>query len=97
MGTFTVEHGIGAAEVRRRIEAKFKELAEGVGATYAVDPVQPVVTFQGRHAFAGAVAGKATWDDAKVTVEITAERLEGMVEAKVKDVVEEAIRGRFFQ
>ena len=96
MGTFTVEHALGAAEVRKRIESKFAELAAGVGATYAIDPVQPVATFEGRHAFAGRVSGKATWDDAQVTVEITADRLTGLVETKVKEVIEEAIRGRFF-
>ena len=97
MGTFTVEHAMGADEVRRRIEAKFAELAAGVGATYAIDPVQPVATFEGRHAFAGHVTGKATWDDRQVTVEVRADRMEGMVEAKVKEVVEEAVRGRFFR
>ena len=97
MGTFTVEHGLGAEEVRRRMEAKFAELAASVGTTYAIDPVQPVATFEGRHAFAGRVAGKATWDDAQVTVEITADRLAGLVESKVREAVEEAVRKKFFR
>jgi hypothetical protein len=96
MGTFRVEHALGADEVRRRIAAKFSELAAGVGATYVLDPVQPVVTFEGRHAFAGRVAGKATWDDRQVTVEVHADRLEGTVEAKVRESVEVALRPGFF-
>jgi hypothetical protein len=97
MGTFTVEHGLGAAEVRRRMEAKFAELAASVGTTYAIDPVQPVATFEGRHAFAGRVTGKATWDDTQVTVEVASDRLTGLVESKVREAVEEAIRQRFFR
>jgi hypothetical protein len=97
MGTFTVEHTMGADEVRRRIDTKFRELSAAVGTTYTLDPAANLVTFEGRHAFAGRVGGKATWDDRLVTVEVHADRLEGMVEAKVKEVVEEAIRGRFFR